>query len=257
VKSPRLFARVLLAYIALSLVLVPSRAHAVQGLALAWNHCFGEAGWAQNAAFACDVNTGFNELVGTFRLSTPITGATGHEVVIELASESASLPAWWSMGSSLACRSGSFNAGIPHDEVDVTCPDWSEGSAPTQAAIFKPNLTHPNLLRILLVTGVTPGHDLMQDQDYWLFTIRINHAKTVGAGSCGGCNIPVCIVFNSDLVGWGPYPDQRLVTGPLTPGSDFASWQGGGSPIVGGKIGCPAATPTRRSTWGSVKTLYR
>ena len=35
-------------------------------------------------------------------------------------------------------------------------------------------------------------------------------------------------------------------------GNFYVTWQGGG--VFGG---CPAATPTRNTTWGSVKALYR
>ena len=35
--------------------------------------------------------------------------------------------------------------------------------------------------------------------------------------------------------------------------SNFATWQNGFS----ADGGCPAATPTRSTTWGSVKALYR
>ena len=45
--------------------------------------------------------------------------------------------------------------------------------------------------------------------------------------------------------------EHRKLTNASTPGGNFVTWQGGGG------TNCPAATPTRNSTWGSVKSLYR
>jgi hypothetical protein len=103
-------------------------------------------------------------------------------------------------------------------------------------------------------TSATPivGGDELYD-----FTINITNQKTVGTGSCAGCTTPVCIVLNSINVVAQDNVEERLLSTPTAPGSNFITWQGGGNPSAGGTIGCPAATPTRRSTWGSVKSLYR
>jgi hypothetical protein len=40
----------------------------------------------------------------------------------------------------------------------------------------------------------------------------------------------------------------------------MATWQGGAGVVQwndGKNVGCQAATPTRTSTWGAVKSLYR
>ena len=90
------------------------------------------------------------------------------------------------------------------------------------------------------------------------FILKIDSQKTAGTGSCAGCAVPACLVLSSiNLVRSAPAPSLRL-SGPANlTDSDFVTWQGGGVPDVGGVTGCPAATPTRRTTWGAVRTLYR
>jgi hypothetical protein len=122
-----------------------------------------------------------------------------------------------------------------------------------------PGSFQPNVAVIKLVEAVAPTsvQDLSAGVEYFSFNLIVNNVKTVGTGSCAGCSVPVCIVLNSINVVAGPFTDNRLLTTPAAPGSNYVTWQGGGLPVVGGISGCPAATPVQRSTWGSVKSLYR
>ena len=276
-KSACPFARAALACAFPLLLLAPSRAHAVQGLALAWNHCHGDAGWAQNADFACNTNVGTHVMVGLFQLASPMETVIGEEIVLDLATASPSLPPWWQLKNTGFCRQLSLSATFIPDPADVGCPDWSAGLSvggiggyctafnampggcgiPSQPA---------NTARIKLIAAVAGANaqDLLGGQNYFAFSLSINHAKTIGTGSCDGCATPVCIVLNSIMVaapgafiGDTFVSDQRFITATTAPGSNFITWQGGGGVVGGGGIGCPAATPTRQSTWGNVKSLYR
>jgi hypothetical protein len=63
-------------------------------------------------------------------------------------------------------------------------------------------------------------------------------------------------VLNSiDVVGKNNVGSRKLTT-PTAPGTNYVTWQGGGVPVVGPVVGCPAATATHRSNWGEVKSLY-
>jgi hypothetical protein len=112
---------------------------------------------------------------------------------------------------------------------------------------------------IKLINAVAPNNAtlLSGGQPYYDFTINISNIKTVGDGSCNGCTVPVCIVLNSINVVAKNNVEHRFLTGPTSPASNYVTWQGGGNPVGGGTIGCPAATATRNSSWGSVKALYR
>jgi hypothetical protein len=248
--------------------LAPGTAGAAQGIALAWNNCFGEASATQNKAFACNTNVGAHLFTGSLRLDTPFSEASGQEIVIELASASPTLPAWWRFKNTGSCRLNSLGVNTIWDASSTQCIDWGEGGAiagiGTYCLVTGPCFDAPasaNLARLKIAEAVpaTDRKELVANQDYFLFNVTLNNQKTVGTGSCEGCDVPVCIVLNSIKISTDPSvgPDRTLTT-PLAPGSNVVTWQGGGVPNVTGRPpGCPAATPTRSATWGSVKTLYR
>lgn len=245
----------------------PVTAHAAQGVGLAWNHCFGEAGAVQNAVFACDTNAGLHSLHGTFRLAAPMSIVVGVEIVVDLAAPTATLPAWWEYRNDGTCRQASMSFQSTPEPADLGCVDWGQGldiggigGYCTLANAMPIGCGLPgqpaNRARIKMITAVVPSdaQDLLADQDYFAFALRFDHAKTVGSGACGGCDVPVCIVFNSvNVVGRDNY-EQRMITSAFAPGGNAVAWQGGGA---GGLPGCLAATAARKSTWGGLKSLYR
>src|SRR5438045_8633642 len=93
--------------------------------------------------------------------------------------------------------------------------------------------------------------------EYFAYHVVLDDSAATGAGSCGGCDVPVCLVLNSINVVGKSNIGTRLLTTANAPGSNFITWQGGGVPVGRGVSGCPAATPTHRSAWGQLKALYR
>jgi hypothetical protein len=98
------------AHIAVTLggLVIAAAAHAQPsaGLALSWNHCFGEGVGASVRSFACDTNAGFEELIGSFVLGTDLVNVSGNEIVISVSTSfpyvtmpvppsGAPLPEWW------------------------------------------------------------------------------------------------------------------------------------------------------------------
>jgi hypothetical protein len=216
--------------------------------------------------FACNSNAGTNVMIGSFVLGSSFPAAIGFEIVLDLASASANLPAWWTFRNDGSCRPTSLAVDLVADPSDVVCEDWSAGQAQgglaSYCTIAGPCLDHPtspNVARVKIASAVAEAanQDLAAGTEYFAFHLSLNHAGTVGAGSCAGCETPVCIVFNSvhivrmNDVAW------RTLSTPTFPGSNFVAWQGGGVPVVGSVTGCPAATATRHSRWAEVKALYR
>lgn len=258
-------ARASIALAGLCLMLAPTGAHAAQGLNLRWTHCLGDGG-VQNMAFACNTNVGTRFLHGSFELASAMSDVIGTEIILQLAADSPTLPAWWDFHNLGSCRQPAFSAMSTPDPTDVFCVDWTGGAAigaiGAYCTVSHPCITPPpgaNVAVIKAINAVQPDFaaDLEAETEYYDFTLRMTLQRTVGAGSCAGCTVPVCIVLNSINVVALDNAEQRFISTPTTPGSNHVTWQGGGSPDVGGIIGCPAATPTRRSTWGAVKTLYR
>ena len=140
------------------------------------------------------------------------------------------------------------------------CTDWSLGAATGGIGAYNIGARGPNTARIVAAIAV-PGTGLVDQfaaTEYFSNNLLINNAKTVGLGACAGCSTPVCIVFNSIKLTTQVAANDRVITG-ATNGTDsnFATWQGGAGVTVGASTGCPQATPTRSTTWSSVKSLYR
>jgi hypothetical protein len=234
-------------------------ANAAPGIGVSWNHCQGEVGAAQNREFACDTNTGQDIAYGTLALGSPVADLGGIDMTLQLVAASPTLPAWWQFATG-NCRVSSMSSPQVIDPAATLCQDWAAGLAspaffycsPT-AACGDPSQP-PNTARIFLGAFVPLEQPqvLAADQLYFVVSQRLNHAKTVGAGSCAGCETPVCMVFTSAVLRRFSAPNPE-VTAPSFPGGNVITWGGG----VAGVPGCLAATPTLRSTWGSVKSLYR
>jgi hypothetical protein len=263
-KSIPSLGAIVLALLALSLV--AGSADAAPGVSLRWNHCLSDGG-VLNKTFACNTNSGSHTLVGTFRLATPMNDVIGAEIVLQLASASAVLPSWWQFLNLGSCRQSSLLVNNSANPADLSCLDWSSGqmfvgiaSYCTSAGPCADRPSTANAARIKLVEAVAQefATPLAGGQDYFAFNLVVQNANTVGSGACSGCETPVCIVLNSiDVVAKGNV-EHRTLSGPTNgTDADFAAWQGGGTPVVGGLIGCPAATPARNSTWGALKSLYR
>ncbi len=226
------------------------------GLNLSWTDC-GAAG-TQNAVFSCANNVGTDILVGSYVTPCCAESVLANEIVVDLQTAGGTLAAWWSMRGSapLGCRSSSLAQSgdftVAPFNISLACYDYWQGGASGGVSMDAPV---GNRARIKALEGVPTGSPLIQPlaegTQVYSFQLKINHAKTVGTGSCAGCQTPVCIVLNSIKL------NQTL----LTPGGDkfisapalrsFVTYQGG----PGGD--CYGSTPAKNTTWGGVKALYR
>jgi hypothetical protein len=241
------------------IVLFTATAHAGSGVNLRWSNCLGDGG-TLNRNFACNTNsTPSHVLVSSFELGQPILQASGNEVGIDIATSSAAIPAWWEFRNTGACRQNSLSANFTVPVTAVNCVDWASGQASGGIAAYTVQFD-PNVVRIKLALAVPlPAlADLDAGQEYFSNNIVINNQKTVGAGSCGGCDVGACLILQYIRVTTPVAANDRTISGS-TVGTDsyYALWQGGGNPVTHKGTGCPRATPTRQETWGSVKALYR
>jgi hypothetical protein len=83
-----------------------------------------------------------------------------------------------------------------------------------------------------------------------VFNLILVNSSTVDPGACAGCTVPVCIVLNSITLRNLSFQELASLSAPVTPGSNFATWQGGTG------ANC-SAVPAKKTTWGAVKSLYR
>ena len=192
-----------LAVFASLVAFTPRPAQAATGIGLAWDHCQGEVGAIQNKEFACDTNAGVDIAYGTVTLAVPLSKVGGFDLSLGIAAASPSLPAWWQLVSPGSCRSASLSAPQLVDPTASVCEDWGHGVASgllsgTDILELCVGSTPPPNKMGLTVGAFAPiesPQDLAAGQEYFLFSLRLNHAKTVGTGSCAGCETPVCITF--------------------------------------------------------------
>jgi len=251
--------RVVVAVFASLLVFTATAAQAAPGVGLAWDHCQGEAGAVQNKVFACDTNAGLDIAYGTLTLAVPHPQTLGIDFDLVLVSASPVIPAWWQVINPGSCRPSSVTAPQLVDPTATVCEDWGHGvaSGAISTGLFDPIAClgpAPPANRTGIHVGafapVEEPQDMVAGQEYFVFSLRINHAKTIGTGACGGCEVPVCIIFCGGRLESLIAEPVLIGPAPSIPGGNVITWQGGSQ-------NCLGATPTRRETWGSVKSLYR
>jgi hypothetical protein len=218
------------------------------GLNLGWNDCGGIPA-SLNQTFACNTNVGaLHTLVGSFVAPCCVTAMSGNEIVMNLQSAGASLPAWWQMASGL-CRPGSLFSGMDFTAGPFTCLDYWQGQAVNGHLLDQISGNRARIRVIGAIPELLAG-PVVEGTEVYSYKLNINNAKTVGS-ACTGCQTGVCIVLNSILIDQplGTPGGNKFVSTPAV--RNYALWQGG----TGGD--CLQATPTRNATWGSIKAQYR
>jgi len=241
-------------------------------IALNWDQCYGD-GSIYNKTFACDTNSGVEEIVISATPPTDIPAVLAMQADIFLMSSGASLAPWWNLAT--GCRSGppsalsaSFNFTT---DPPSSCLDPWQGAAAGGSA-YTSGFPSPNGARAQMVCAVAAPVAVLAGRELRVAKVVINHSKTVGAGACAGCSDPMCIVLrivefdqnpglgnsflvqpkagtNSDLLTWQP---------GVTPQRTFVDCDPGQNPHSCEKtLQCVSVTPTSRSTWGAIKSMYR
>jgi len=256
-----------------------SAATSPPGVNLRWDQCYGDGGvW--NKSFACDTNTGSDRMVASFELASDFPEpVAGLEVTMDLAS-TISLPAWWQVKNIGSCRQNSLVASPLLPPGSVNCVDWANGQAlggisayNIGAFGFGPKYVHMVMAFAVPASALATLH---AGQEYFAFQVVINHAKTVGAGSCAGCSVPAVTFFSSLRITTSTPSSEMLLTRAANwSGSQYVSWQNGYPIDVihdcgmhTGLFSCAFpytkfnvvpydVTNARPSTWGQVKSLYR
>ena len=229
-------------------VLTATSASASAGVNLRWDACFADSG-ASNRTFTC--NSGTNVIVGSFVLGADLLLVSGVEIVIDIATAGATLPAWWQFKSVGTCRQASLALNPTISLAAVNCLDWASGAAAGGLAAYNFGHAGPKTARLIGGFAVPASSlaDLFAGQEYFAFNALISNSRTVGTGACAGCSTGADIVCNSIKVATPPVAGQpsRDVTlfGP-TNGTDshIALWQGGSS------------VPTHTTKWSALKTIY-
>ena len=235
-------------------ILAARPAAAADALHLTWDDC--EPGGTHDQAFDCGAN---NVTLGLYLAfsSAVATGAdvVALEAVVDVQHSLATLPDWWRMSASGECRSGQLLASVDFSAANVCVDPWAgAGSAEVQGYSYGEPHPVPNQVRIKVVAGVPSSQawTLAANQLYYGMKVLISTDHSTGSLACAGCQAPACLVLNSILVRrlpGAPGGDLTIVT-PGAGNANRATWRGGAG------ADC-AAVPARRTTWGTIKSLYR
>lgn len=239
-----------------ALLAVSATVASAAGVNIRYNNCFGDAG-LQNKTFACNTNTGSNLLVLGFNLTNAQAGVTGIEIMVDGASAGTALPDWWKYVAVGSCRQAALTVNNVISGSAVNCLDWASGTSLGALAAYQIGNYGPTSFRVKIGYAVGTAVDL-EAGEYFGANMTYTNVKTVGTGSCAGCSTPVCIMLSSVNVVSGT-SIQNKQSGESVSGnqSNYVTWQGGAGVSTTIGSGCPAATPTKNATWGSVKSLYR
>lgn len=254
----------------LALCCFATTAHAAQGMNLAWDACFGDGG-VRNKTFACDTNTGSEQLYVSFQLDSAFSQVTGLELYLLIATPAGLPGSWWQFRNTGTCRQTALNVSSAPLVTGGACVDFWQGMAAGGVSGYIVNLNPVGMNRLLAVYALPPvaWASLDADVEYFGMRISITHAKTVGAGSCPGCLDPVCLGLENLLITRPAGFSSLRIAEETTFGSSTANWQGSASGSVRVQrdnpnfpnwfyrtLQCASATPARNNTWGSIKSLY-
>jgi len=235
-------------------------ARAGAGLYLTWNDCF-QGGGTSNLAFACDTDTGENDLYVAFTMPEAANNVVAVEIVIDVQHSSPTLADWWRLEPT-GCRWDMNNVTLDAAASfpgKTACADMWQGAATpaiAQVADYTPGQPGgaASQARIRVTASVVPADARSLDGTsmYYAARVIIKNAKTIVPGGCAGCGDPACLVLNSILVGRlaGSTGGDYFLETPGPGEANWARWQGGGG------ANCQSV-PVRNRAWGQLKGLYR
>ncbi len=237
----------------LAVCVAASSARADEAIELRWLRCTLDGGLASRT-FDCNVDLADQPMVVAISVAAPVDSVLGFVADIAMQTSSPTLPDWWQFQPG-GCRDGLATADVAFDSGS-NCGDPFSGAG---VAVFQ-SLTPgeprglPSQARMLASVAVpSPQPGMLEPGTvYNVCRVVVHGGGTVSPPSCAGCLEPVCLVLNEVRV---LYRSQGVVqTSRLTlPSAGNANWIGWQS-----TPGTPCLTvPTRRSSWGALKSLYR
>lgn len=253
--------RSLLSAVCAAVVLFAGSASAA-GVNLRWNACAGDGG-VSNRTSACSTTLGSQVLVASFVSPIPVPDLTAVETHFNFVVAGSGLPPWFQFNPAGSCRFGALGAAATIPSLAVNCIDPFGGGAASGIGSYTVGGSGPNTAQFFApaVVPATSAASIVVGPEYFACQLVILNVKTTGAGACTGCSTPACIAI-SFMNLYTPASTAATPVAVLNApangvDSGYVTWQGGvgAGPLPGGA--CPAATPTRNSTWGAVKSLYR
>lgn len=222
-----------------------------QGIDLNWNTC-STNGRTANIASLCTSNAGGSSMVATWYPPANATQVTAVEIYLDYATDSATLPCWWNFATGALPPAGRGSGAVVSDTDPLDtflCPGnyIRDNKGSTGGGWIQ---TGPNKAAFRFAIAAAQAAD-PDDVEQFGMSVRIQNTGAAGTTNCPGCLNPSCFVLNRITITQLGAPNIDM-TNPVN--GNFVSWR---SAQFSAGFGCPAATPTHKATWGSIKALYR
>jgi hypothetical protein len=231
-----------------TLLLVSASIASADVLNIAWGNCLADGGTAIKTS-ACTSTAGSNLLCLTMTPTADIGGYVGLVGTVNVGTDGP-MGSWWGVG----CTGKSTGVALGANAANVACAqDGYAGIAGTGGvSAVRPSWNGANTTQVEFAFANAPGGEpaVLGGSELFVANVLISNAKSTVASNCPGCLVPACIVFAKAIVDRVGFPLPETITQGGT--QPLVYWQ---APTTGG--GCTGATPARKSTWGSVKALYR
>lgn len=256
---------------ALLLMCLTPAAHAAQGMNLRWNSCLADGG-VRNRTFACNTNTGSEQLFLSFKLDSAFAPVTGIEFSLQLTTPAGPPGSWWQFKNVGTCRQTALSASAIGFPSGPSCVDYWQGQASGGLTAFLFSPFPPSRMLGVFAVPEQAWAALDPGTEYYAARLAITHAKTVGTASCQGCLDPVCIGLERIKLTRPAGVGNLTLSTETETNSSTVNWQGGsagsthvvdiryfGDQIIDDSrrdLTCAAAVPARNGTWGSIKSLY-
>jgi hypothetical protein len=223
------------------------------GININWGAgCWSDGTQLNLLTFACNGNTGFATMTCSFAVSQDQPQFVGIELDLEGLTEASVVPAWWQMGEG-DCRPTAISTSADFSgSPNVGCIDMWQNLASGGLAVYGWGpLWGGNNRAHMLVVYALPAESpipLTAGVEYYAAQVFISFQKTVGSGACAGCVDPMAWFFYTMKV--FQLTQYEVLMDPLPGGNLCLMWQRSFSHSY-------CTVPTRNTTWGQVKSLYR
>ena len=220
------------------------------GLNITWTDCYPTGTNDRN--FNCTAASN-NDLQFQYKVGVDIPHFTGMSSIVDAVDQTAGsnpLPPFWhyeACNGTGTAFSSDFSVSPAGCQSGAFSDTWG-GQTPTvqRIAAYGPDNPQPGRGRFVLSAVISGESPLTANTNYWCWRLRFN---TNNRATCPGCTHWVALYWRSANFARSDDPEEIVVTGPDN------------SKKVHGDVATINAAmdgdPTRASTWGQLKTLYR
>jgi hypothetical protein len=235
-----------------ALMLIASSAFAF-GADLSVAACPGGAGASGDAGALDCAGGGVLTLLGTFMPEHAMPDLAGIDIVtdLQIAGDVTGDAGFWDFGGANAGAVGSLHTRPSSPGCTAYTNTW-QPSGSGAGSLGVTNTLNNTRVRVVALCYRPTALSTAANQKMWGIQLSIDASTSVDAGgapTATGCDKAACIVLNSI--------QPRTVSGAddtnLTTGSVF----GNQVTINSGTTGQCQAVPTKKRTWGQLKSLYR